>query len=69
MLGWSSVYLVSDSSHVVGNYNLLEEPPQDQVETCIHLRGGDDPLALDLRNQVYGAFDRTGHQLGEEGNV
>src|SRR6266508_5782239 len=58
--------LVRDYADVVGDDELLEEPPHHQGEAARGLVEGEAPLPLDLRQQVRRALDRPGHEMREE---
>ena len=60
---------VGERGRVVGDDHLLEQAPQDEPETGLDLAQVDPPRALDLRQEATAAFDWTGDQLREEGDV
>jgi hypothetical protein len=59
-------HLVGDYSDVVGDHQLLEEPPADQTEAAPGLLHREAARRLDLWQQERGALDWSGNQVREE---
>ena len=53
---------------VVRQRDLLEQSPEDEPDTFLEHRAGDDNAALELRKQMAGALDRASDELREEGD-
>ena len=61
-----AVDLVDVLGQVVGQRHLLEEADEEQRQAVGDVLPRDRRRSLELRQQVVGALDRPGHQLGEE---
>ena len=56
-------------SEVVGDHDLLEQAPDDQLQAAFELAARKRSFALELRQQMRRALDRTRHELREKCHV
>ena len=59
---------VRQRRQIVGDEDLLEQPPGDQPRAVAHLLAGDGAREVDLRQQARRAQDRSGDQVREVGD-
>ena len=64
----SGVDLINVKSHIVGQGDLLEKPHNEQGKAIRDVLYGDPGRLMQLREQVSGSFDGSGHQPWEKGD-
>ena len=62
---------VDVQAEAIGDHHLPEQPPADELETGgrarpVRARPVDEPLGLELRQEIGRALDRPGHELRKE---